>query len=160
MRLAVLVPALCAAALAASAAHADNVCRWMSAATASSFLGVHAGLTSAAGSAEGDSACQFTGRRGAALSTLSIEVFLLKAPADYARYAARCGSDRTALRGIGNEAVACSAGRPGDRSSLVIGRVRDRAFAVRVHTSDASAVPAALDEGARRAAEQVAGALF
>ncbi len=160
MRLPVLVPAVCAAMLAAGAGRAEAVCPWMSAATASSFLGVHAELKSAAGSAEGDSSCEFAGHRGAAESSLSIEVIGLKAPADFARYAARCGSKSSALRAIGNEAVACSTGRPGDRSSLVIGRVRDRAFTVRLHTSDASAAPAALDDAARRAAEQVAGALF
>jgi hypothetical protein len=60
------------------------------------------------------------------------------------------------LKAIGNEALACS----DDHAELVVGRVRDRAFLVRLGTNDHSTQPSALREKARRVAEQVAGILF
>jgi hypothetical protein len=52
--------------------------------------------------------------------------------------------------------MACS----DDNAERVVGRVRDRAFVVRISTNDRSAQSGALREKARKVAEQVAGILF
>jgi len=93
---------------------------------------------------------------------MRIETETMPSPAkDFASYAARCHSAAVPLKAIGNEALACSDdGDAGRLQELVVGRVRDRAFRVRIVTSDRSAQPSALRDKARKVAEQVAGILF
>jgi hypothetical protein len=75
---------------------------------------------------------------------------------DFPSYAARCHSTAVPLKAIGNEALACS----DDSTDQIVGRVRDRAFVVRISIGNRSAKPGALSEKARKVAEQVAGILF
>ena len=66
----------------------------------------------------------------------------------------RCGADRSAVSAIGNEAVECRAGG----EEVVVGRVRDRGFSVRLRSAEMS--KGVLRNKALHAAEQVAGILF
>lgn len=66
---------------------------------------------------------------------------------EFARYVKRCGRKADPIKGLGNEAFACSNG-------TIVGRVRDAAFEIRVKA------PNDAEEVARKAADQVAGALF
>jgi hypothetical protein len=66
---------------------------------------------------------------------------------DFARYIKKCGKKAAPIEGLGNQAFACSHG-------TIVGRVRDDAFEIRVTAPNDAA------EVARKAAEQVAGALF
>ena len=90
---------------------------------------------------------------------------------DFASYAARCRTDAVPLKGIGNEARACSSDGEGDSFWLgvdhasevgeqLVSRVRERAFLVRISTNDHSAERSELREKARKVAELVAGSLF
>ena len=80
---------------------------------------------------------------------------------EFASYRAQCGSDGRPLKGIGNEAIACSVDdKNGHRSGQVVSRVRDRAFVIRVITTDSAMTPDSMSEKARSVAEQVAGNLF
>jgi len=72
-------------------------------------------------------------------------------------YGERCHSATAPLPAIGNKAVACS---DGPLAELVVGRVRDRAFAVRLSTNERGTAAGVLREEARKIAEQVAGILF
>lgn len=73
----------------------------------------------------------------------------------------QCPAKSESLKGIGNEAIACTyEGKPGWLSEQVTGRVRDQAFLVRVSTNDTHTAPKAIREKARNIAEQLAGFLF
>ena len=96
-----------------------------------------------------ENVCEFSN----ATASVRIEVITM---ADHKKqfgsYLAQCGSHAIVLRGIGNEAVAC------EKASfeLLVSRVRERAFLVRVTSSER----ARWLEQARDVAEQVAGSLF
>jgi hypothetical protein len=70
---------------------------------------------------------------------------------DFPSYLARCHSPSEPLKAIGNKAVACS----DEGAEQVIGRVRNRAFIIRIKTPGRD-----LREKSRKVAEQVAGILF
>ncbi len=141
---AMLALAACLPAMAAG-----ERCPWLNAATAAGVLGGPARATVTPAS------CEFARQGGATRTTLRIEVVAAGAAH------ARCGSGATALKAIGNEAQACAwREQRGWTAEQVVGRVRDRAFVVRVGTDDAAAAPGALREKAIRVAEQVAGILF
>ena len=134
---------------------AADSCPWLNAATAAGVLGGPA--TSATvkrtGTAD-DAACEFVRREGAAESSLRIVVETMRSPhTDFASYKTRCGANAALLKAIGNQAVACS---DGPRAEQVIGRVRDRAFIVRLSAPETRM----LREKARQIAGQVAGILF
>lgn len=152
--LAFLLPAMCAA---------DETCPWLNAATADGVLGgsVTTSVTHPNKTPE-DAICEFVRRQGTLLYSLRIDVQTMSAPkSQFASFKAQCGTRVEALRAIGNEAVACSHEPDKERTSeQVIGRVRDRAFLVRLSTTDSSLPRDAIREKARSVAEQVAGILF
>ncbi len=140
-------------------------CPWLNAATALGFLGGSVSSPTASISPATATACNFTYRTGKALRALRITVVEVKSPNETASASKmRCGSRATPLRGIGNEAVLCSADRKVvPHAEQVIGRVRNDVFTVIVSTSmtdDPSMGREALEEKAKSVAEQVAGNLF
>ncbi|MDQ2840987.1 MAG: hypothetical protein M3Y72_08115, partial [Acidobacteriota bacterium] len=135
-------------------------CPWMNTATAGGVLGGNVNVTvQHASKNKEDATCEFK-LEGPNLAILRIEVATMGSkPGDFAAYRARCGSQPSALRAIGNQAYACSLGSK-NTSEQVFGRVRDRAFAVEVNSNLKSATSASVREQARDVAEQVAGNLF
>jgi len=151
-------PCLLALACLPSIAAAAEICPWLNAATAGGALGGPVAMTVTRAKAGDDATCNFVRRDGSLQFELRIEVETMPSPAkDFASYTARCHSVAVPLKAIGNEALACS---DGQHAEQVVGRVRDRAFLVRVSTSDPSSQPSALRDKARKVAEQVAGILF
>jgi hypothetical protein len=144
-----------------SLAGAAEVCPWLNAATAGGVLGGTVAATVTRSKTGDDASCEFIRHDGSLALELRIEVETMRSPAkDFASYTARCHSSAVPLKAIGNEALACSDDGSDDHAELVVGRVRDRAFLVRLGTNDHSTQPSALREKARRVAEQVAGILF
>lgn len=93
-----------------------------------------------------------------AWSEIRIEVrTMYQSRMEFTSRLATCGNDKVSLRAIGNEALACDSGK---NSEQVVGRVRDRAFLVRVTTNDTATDRATLRESAKTAAEIVSGNLF
>jgi hypothetical protein len=142
---------------------AEERCPWLSSATASGVLGgdVTTSVTHSNKNKE-DATCEFVRRSQSSDYTLRIEVSTMTNPHDeLPSFLARCGSNREVLRGIGNEAIACTSGnrneKPGER---VISRVRERALVVQVSSNDKSATHQSRAEQARTVAEQVSGNLF
>lgn len=121
----------------AAAAAAAQTCPWMNAETAAGILGQPVQLKGT---------CDFR----SATASLRIEIGATH----------NCRAHATPLKGIGNEAIACSEEKHGEHLEFIAGRVRDRAFVIEVSTKDRSATPAAQLERARQAAEQVAGNLY
>jgi hypothetical protein len=75
-------------------------------------------------------------------------------------YAGGCSAPKSALKGVGNEAVLCASDTKAAHGELVVGRVRDRIFTVAISTATGDYSEAALAEKAEAIARQVAGALF
>ena len=120
-------------------------CPWLNAATAAGVLGGPVNATFSRAN------CDFIRQDGPVVHSLRIEVGNV----------AQCSGNATPLRAIGNEAVACSYdGKNGQLAEQVVGRVRERAFLVRMSTNDRSVRSSVLREKARNIAEQVAGILF
>lgn len=138
---------------------AAEICPWLNAATAGGVLGgAVTGLTVKRATAGDDASCDFVRREGSLALELRIAVETMRSPAkDFVTYAARCPAHAVPLKAVGNEALACSDGQLAEQ---VVGRVRDRAFLVRISTSDRSSPPSALRDKASKVAEQVAGILF
>ena len=127
-----------------AACRAEESCPWLNAATAGGVLGGE--VTS---HIDGN-ICVFTHNS----SQLRIEVQAVNLP-----YKASCEPNPTPLKAIGNEGLACSVDdKSGSISEQVVGRVRDRAFFIRLTSNNIAR--AALREKARSVAEQVAGILF
>lgn len=147
---------------AVSAASAAESCAWLNAATAAGALGGRLSRITQPQPQSGDGGiCSFESRAGSTVTELRIEVESMRGDGKgLASYLARCHSRAEPLKAIGSEALACSGSADGRIAEQVIGRVRDRAFLVRIATSDRSAQPAALREKAQEIAEQVAGILF
>ena len=146
-------------------AYASNTCPWMNEATASGLLGYEAMGSYRAASSPGQPAtCTFTQGSGAAVRTLVIEIEI--APDAAARVKSRqrdCSSDVSSLQAIGNEAVMCAADRGSRQGELVVGRVRDQMFTIRISSlikSDPVLTREALRNKISSAAEQIAGNLF
>ena len=130
--------------LIAAACRAEDSCPFLNSATAAGVLGGE--VTSHING----NICLFS--HGS--SQLRIEVQTVSLP-----YKLNCDPNPKLLKAIGNEAVACSMeDRNGSISEQIVGRVRDRAFSVRVTSNNIAR--AALREKARSVAEQVAGILF
>jgi hypothetical protein len=104
-------------------------CPWLNQATAAGVLG---GPVRQIG-------CTFT--RG------SLEL-RIEAARDFESYAATCRSEAVPLKAIGTAAIACRS----EAGEQVVGKVRDRAFLVRITTDDREKV--------RKVAEMVAGSMF
>ena len=140
-----------------SFAGAAEICPWLNAATAGGVLGGPVAMTVTRAKTADDATCDFVRHDGSLTLELRIEVETMPSPAkDFASYAARCHSAAVPLKAIGNEALACS----DEGAEQVVGRVRDRAFLVRIITNDRSSQQTALRDKARKVAEQVAGILF
>jgi len=137
---------------------AQNKCPWLNQATAGGVLGGEVTSTAIELSKAGDTGhCDFVRTEGSVRRHLFIEVERF----DPVSYKEQCSAQHQRLKGIGNEAVACSlVGRPAEIAEQVVGRVRDQMFLVRFSTSDLTAAAAPLREKARKIAEQVAGFLF
>jgi len=153
---------LMVACLPASGATEEG-CPWLNIATAGGMLGGHVTSVRVTRPLTGDDAtCSFVRGDRTQVAELRIEVETLVPPASaFASYLARCHSAAVPLKGIGNQAVACTDdGGAGQLAEQVIGRVRKRAFVVRITTNDRAAQPDALRDIARKTAEQVAGILF
>jgi hypothetical protein len=143
--------------------HAKQNCPWLNEATASGFLdGNVTSRVTHSGSTNDDANCDFTLRAGSATIVLRIEVATMTArQADFASYLARCGAHSAPLKAIGNEAVACGfSGKKKEVSEQVVGRVRNRAFTVRITSNSGLSDRTVLREKAQKVAEQVAGFLF
>ena len=145
-------------------AYASNTCPWMNEATASGLLGDEAVGSYRAASIPGQPAtCMFT-QGAAAVRTLVIEVEA--APDAATRIKSKqkgCSSDASSLQAIGNEAVMCAADRGSRLGELVVGRVRDQVFTIRISSSikgDPVLTRESLMNKISSAAEQVAGNLF
>ena len=154
---------LLVAASLASMCGAEESCPWLNAATAAGVLGgaVHPAVAHASKNAD-DATCDFVRREGSVVAELRIEVETMGASGrELAVYTARCRTNTAPLQAIGNEAVACSVdGKDGEIAEQVAGRVRSRAFLIRMGTNDPPARRKVLREKARDVAEQVAGTLF
>jgi hypothetical protein len=134
------------ALLLAAACRAEEACPWINGATAAGVLGGDVRLD------KSDTVCIFTHDS----SQLRIEVETVSLP-----YKVKCEPSPTPLKGIGNEAAACSPEeKNGAVAEQVAGRVRDHAFIVRISTIDRSIARATLRDKTRLIAEQVAGILF
>ncbi len=127
---------------------AAESCPWINAGTVGGILG---------GEVETQvkqNSCVFEHRGG---DKLCIEVETMTNPQDqFTKYLSACKSKPVPLDAVGNETVTCSSKHTG----LAIGRVRDRAFVIRVITSDRGATKEALESKAEEAARHVAGNLF
>ncbi len=142
---------------------AKEPCPWLNEATAAGFLdGSVTSIVTHSNKNKDDANCDFTLRDRSVTTILRIEVETMSAPRDdFASYLARCGSHAAPLKAIGNEAVACGLdGKKKQVSEQVVGRVRDRAFTVRITSTAESSARSVLREKARKVAEQVAGFLF
>jgi hypothetical protein len=161
MRAGVLVLAM---ACLPSIGGAVERCPWLNAATAGGVLGgAVTDVTVKRAQAGDDASCDFVRHEGSLVLELRVETETLGSSAkDFASYAARCRSDVVPLKAIGNEALACSNNEIGDGrlGEQVMGRVRERAFLVRISTNDGSAQRSELRDKARKVAEMVAGFLF
>jgi hypothetical protein len=159
------------------AVRAEN-CQWLNAATAGGLLGGEAAMKVTHTSPE-DTTCEFTLKHGAETATLKIEVrTMASVDKDFPAYRARCGTDSTPMRAIGNEAFDCLADDgPGRVREQIVSRVRERAF-VLTWTFPKAGPNQAQEPGSggvaaggapppdtardrfRNVAEQVAGSLF
>ena len=146
-------------------AYASNACPWMNEATASGLLGDQAVASFRPGSSPGKpTACIFTQHSDSVVRTLMIEIET--SPNAAARIKSRqkgCSSDVSLLQAIGNEAIMCAADQGSRLGELVIGRVRDQVFTIRISSSlnsDPVLTRDVLRNRISSAAEQIAGNLF
>jgi hypothetical protein len=147
--LAALLPVSCVA---------DPICPWINAATVGGAL---EGKVTVAFSPDKDGGtCDFVRTNGEFVYGVHVLVATLQSPADFAPYAARCGSRAELLKAIGNEAYICDLGfKDKQNAEQVVGRVRNQAFVIQVKTNDAS-MRTSLHDKAVAITEQVAGILF
>ncbi len=146
------------AAFAGPCFAAEAACPFINTATAGGILGGKMRVSVTPGPANsGDAVCEFNRESG---STLRIQVKTMAHwRAEFPAFLAQCGANSVALRGIGNEAVACSGTQNGKLYDQILSRVRERSILVRVTAADPQA-GSTLREQARKAAEMVAGFLF
>lgn len=150
--------------VSSSVAHAANNCPWLNEATASDFLGGNAVGTYI--STTSPASCSFV--QQTAKGTRSLVITVEVAPKPHERLMAvtrRCGADRQAVTGIGNEALRCmvKSHHRGAHLERIVGRVRDQIFFVTLSTTvkqDPALTPEELAMRIYSAAEQVSGNLF
>jgi hypothetical protein len=109
--------------------------------------------------------CSFEYHDPTASRELRITVEQAQAPDQFMKTREElCRSTAIPLQAIGNEAAACKVSGEGSSSGeLIIGRVRDQIFSVRLTSNannDRALVVEGLRDKAQNIAEQVAGALF
>lgn len=123
-------------------------CPWLEDATAKGILG------GPVTSENGPTTCTFIREEGRTRVEAHIEVRNLAPQGDeFARLRARCGKKATPLTGVGTEAYACNA-------QEIIGRVRDRAFIIRMKAGGKRIPKTTVEQDLRTIAEHVAGSLF
>jgi hypothetical protein len=163
MRLVILLLMSCVVMFMSGVCESKESCPWLNEATAAGILegSVTVAVTHNNSNKE-DASCEFIRQQKSVATVLRIEVATMTESAGtFASYAARCGSNGTPLKAIGNEAVVCSVEvKKRQVGEQVVGRVRNRAFIVSVSSNADSAESSELREKARRVAEQVAGFLF
>jgi hypothetical protein len=142
---------------------ADNLCPWITKATAFGALGVSEESPMASISELNATVCNFAYRDGNMTRELRITVELAEDPEQtFNSYRAQCRQSGNPLRAIGNEAVICATNKKG-KGEQVFGRVRDYVFTVTIITSaenDPGMSRDVLIEKAGLVAEQVSGNLF
>jgi hypothetical protein len=146
---------------AAAICQAKETCPWLNEATAAGFLDgtVTANVTHPYKDKD-DANCEFIHREGTIVTVLQIEVETMS-DKQFPSYLGKCGANPQPVKAIGNQAVACTLNeKKGRYSELVIGRVRERAFVVRISSNTDESTRETLRERAKRIAEQVAGFLF
>lgn len=166
----------CLVAFFSMSCSAASSCPWLNTPTASGFLGGAAtvtvtdknGMEATAQNLSQDTenvTCDFVRVDGTKKYSLHIAVkTMVSANKEFPVYEKQCIPPKTALKGIGNEAIACTlpdtAGKIGQ---IVIGRVRDQAFLVILSTNtpnDSLWTSSYLRDKSEDIAEQVAGNLF
>ena len=147
------------------AAHAAP-CPWLNVATARGVLGGEVKLQVSNSAAKGgeatDISCAFSREDGVA--TLAVAIHTLGDAKGHKVEMEHCGGSVEVLRGVGNEAIACSdRDSSGNISLSAVGRVRDRSFVIRWRQAS---LPGERTDAQRdrailqNVAEQVAGSMF
>lgn len=133
---------------------AGAACPYLNSETAGGVLGGTVQVTVTPGpSNSGDAVCEF--KRESGTATLRIEVkTMTNWRTGFPTFLAQCGPHPDTLRGIGNEAQGCGAGKS---SYQILSRVRGQSILVRVTSAE---LPERMREQARKIAEAVAGFLF
>ncbi len=146
--------------LSASLCKAQDVCTWVTTATVIDAPDPAVSDVQTV-VADAGNTCTFHYRKADSLYNVQITIHTASGDnGDMAASEKQCGSDKTSLTGIGNEAVLCSTGARGER---VVGRVRDQIFVVNVSVKaarDSNETAKSLGDKATLLAEQVAGNLF
>lgn len=138
-------------------------CPFLNAATAAGLAGGKVLETFVSSSKTNDDGiCRFVRAQPPLRTELLIDVETMTDRArQFGAYVGKCDSSKTSLRALGNEAIACSGiEKAGQHNEQIIGRVRDRAFAIKLTSTDPGLTTELLKVKARLAAEQVAGNLF
>jgi hypothetical protein len=157
---------LCGLLVAPSAlCQANPICPWLNAATASGVLRDSATSPPATLSDLSATVCNFTYQSATASRAIRITVEQVEdAKQAISAYKAQCSAQAKPLLAVGNEAWMCFSDAKGNgNGERVVGRVRDKVFAVVVSTSahDDPLLPReVLEEKTRNVAEAVAGSLF
>jgi hypothetical protein len=157
LALAFFTPAIC---------HAQTKCPWLNEATASGILSGPVTVTVTV--KPGDQAsgvCKFTRKQSTATHELRISVDLMTdIPKQFPTHLAQCPPKSPPLPATGNEAVTCTTHtKENHYAELVVGRVRNQAFAVSISSTvqdDSSLTQKERRERSNQIAEQVAGILF
>ena len=149
-----------------SICHAQTKCPWLNEATASGILSGPVTVTVTV--KPGDQAsgvCKFTRQQDHATHELRISVDLMTdIPKQFPTHLAQCPPKSPPLPATGNEAVTCTTHtKENHYAELVVGRVRNQAFAVSISSTvqdDSSLTQKERREKSNQIAEQVAGILF
>ena len=142
---------------------AKETCPWLNEATAAGFLsGSVTSTVTHPYKNKDDADCEFIHRDGATVTALQIEVETMSdITAQFPSYLGKCAANPTPLKAIGNLAVACAVDeKKGRYSELIVGRVRERAFVVRINSNADESTRENFHERVKQVAEQVAGFLF
>jgi hypothetical protein len=139
-------------------------CPWLNEATARGILGGDVTLTVKLDD-QGAGVCKFTRQQGTAVHELRISVDVMTdIPKQFPTHLALCPPKSPPLPATGNEAVTCTTHTKENRyAELVVGRVRNQAFAVSISSTaqdDLSMTQKERREKTNLIAEQVAGILF
>jgi hypothetical protein len=161
----ILLPSLLWVLCAAPQAQGANNCPWLNEATASGLLGGDAvGMFTAANGRQ-PAVCTFTEQTEQGQRILRVTVEVAASPqARLADEERACGTNRSPLHAIGNEAIFCEEkGRRERLSDRAVGRVRDQIFTITIGTSvkdDKVLTRDVLSAKIYTASEEVAGSLF
>ena len=155
---------LAAAFFTPAICHAQTKCPWLNEATARGILGGDVTILVKLND-QGAGVCKFTRQQGATTHELRISVDLMTdIPKQFPTHLAQCPPKSPPLPATGNEAVTCTTHtKENHYAELVVGRVRNQAFAVSISSTvqdDPSMTQKERREKTYKVAEQVAGILF